>query len=208
MITLPHGQLSLAIGHSPGRRSRWSALAGVRPAGDRAARRSGPTGRLALVLAAWPSRWPAPGSLWRLRKRTATSRPTCKTVAAERRRAVKALRQTEVFYHSLVETIPQMILCKDLDGRFTFANQKFCAELGTHPRGDQGEDRFRLLPPRARREVSPRRSSRSSRAARSSTSSSEHVTPKGEKLYVQVMKTPLCSAPTASRSASRASSGT
>ena len=23
-----------------------------------------------------------------------------------------------------------MILCKDLEGRFTFANQKFCAELG------------------------------------------------------------------------------
>ena len=77
------------------------------------------------------------------------------TIAAERSQAEQARLQTEVFYHSLVETIPQMILCKDLDGRFTFANDKFCAELGNHARELQGKDRLRFLPQRARREVSP-----------------------------------------------------
>ena len=65
---------------------------------------------------------------------------------AERRRAERALRQTEVFYHSLVETIPQMILCKDLDGRFTFANRKFCAELGTTLEEIKGKTDFDFFP--------------------------------------------------------------
>ena len=69
-------------------------------------------------------------ALWRLRKRHSDLSTDLEAVAAERRRAVKALRETEVFYHSLVETLPQHILRKDLDGRFTFANQRFCAELG------------------------------------------------------------------------------
>ena len=95
--------------------------------------------------------------LWRLRKRHTVLSIDLETVADERRRAVQALRETEVIYHSLVETLPQMILRKDLDGRFTFANQRFCAELG-ESRGDPGQDRFRFLSPRARREVPPRRS--------------------------------------------------
>src|SRR5271165_2804890 len=62
-------------------------------------------------------------ALWRLRKRHSDLSTNLETVAAERRRAVKALHETEVFYHTLVETLPQHILRKDLDGRFTFANK-------------------------------------------------------------------------------------
>jgi sigma-B regulation protein RsbU (phosphoserine phosphatase) len=45
------------------------------------------------------------------------------------RRAERALRDSEALYHSLVEALPLCILRKDLRGRFTFANQPFCAEL-------------------------------------------------------------------------------
>ena len=76
------------------------------------------------------------------------------------RRAERALRQTEVFYHSLVETIPQMILCKDLEGRFTFANSQFCAELGTTLEAIKGKTDLDFFPQGARREVSRRRSAR------------------------------------------------
>ena len=69
-----------------------------------------------------------------------------KAQAAERRRAERALLQTEVFYHSLVETLPQMILCKDLEGRFTFANRKFCAELGTTLEAIKGKTDFDFFP--------------------------------------------------------------
>ena len=42
--------------------------------------------------------------------------------------AHRELHQTQVFYHALVEAIPQMMLCKDLEGRFTFANRRYCRD--------------------------------------------------------------------------------
>jgi len=44
----------------------------------------------------------------------------------ERRRAEMALKDSESLYHSLLEGLPVMVLRKDLQGRFTFANQRFC----------------------------------------------------------------------------------
>ncbi len=113
-----------------------------------------------------------------------------KAKAAERRRAERALRQTEVFYHSLVETIPQMILCKDLEGRFTFANGRFCAELGTTLEAIKGKTDFDFFP----RELAEkyRADDRKVLESRQGVDVVErHVTPKGETLYVQTMKTPL-----------------
>jgi PAS domain S-box-containing protein len=98
--------------------------------------------------------------------------------------------QTEVFYHSLVETIPQMILCKDLEGRFTFANQKFCAELGRTLDEIKGKTDLDFFP----KELAEKyRQDDKSVLERGQLVDlvEEHVTPKGEKLYVQVMKTPL-----------------
>ena len=114
------------------------------------------------------------------------------------------LRETEVLYHSLVETFPQMILRKDLDGRFTFANQRFCAELGAVSTTILDRTDFDFYP----RELAEkyRRDDRSViESRRCLTSVEEHVTPKGEKLYVQVMKSPLYDhdgKPTASRESS------
>src|SRR2546428_9117717 len=48
----------------------------------------------------------------------------------ERKRAEEQLRNSETLYHSLVETLPQNIFRKDLNERFTFANQRFCQTLG------------------------------------------------------------------------------
>jgi two-component system, sensor histidine kinase and response regulator len=48
---------------------------------------------------------------------------------AERKRAELVLRDSEALYSSLVETLPVQVLRKDLEGRFTFANQSFCALL-------------------------------------------------------------------------------
>ena len=47
-----------------------------------------------------------------------------------RKTAEEQLVKSEAFYHSLVESLPQHILRKDLNERFTFANQKFCQLLG------------------------------------------------------------------------------
>jgi PAS domain S-box-containing protein len=48
----------------------------------------------------------------------------------ERKRLEEALRASEALYHSLVESLPCIVLRKDLEGRFTFANRRFCEILG------------------------------------------------------------------------------
>ncbi|MHB1555855.1 MAG: sensor histidine kinase [Isosphaeraceae bacterium] len=113
-----------------------------------------------------------------------------KAHAAERRRAERALKQTEVFYHTLVETLPQMILCKDLEGRFTFANGRFCAELGTTLEEIKGKTDFDFFP----RELAEKYRADDRRVLESRQVVDvveRHVTPKGETLFVQTMKTPI-----------------
>ncbi len=113
-----------------------------------------------------------------------------KAQAAERRRAVRALKQTEVFYHALVETLPQMILCKDLEGRFTFANGRFCAELGTTLDEIKGKTDFDFFP----RQLAEKYRADDRRVLESRQVVDvveQHITPKGETLFVQTMKTPI-----------------
>jgi sigma-B regulation protein RsbU (phosphoserine phosphatase) len=53
------------------------------------------------------------------------------TDITERKEAEQRLVNSETLYHSLVETLPQFILRKDLMERFTFGNQRFCNMMGT-----------------------------------------------------------------------------
>lgn len=48
----------------------------------------------------------------------------------KQRQMEESLRTSEALYHSLVETIPQNIFRKDLQGRYTFVNRQFCKTLG------------------------------------------------------------------------------
>ncbi len=48
----------------------------------------------------------------------------------ERRKAEEALRESEALYHSLVESLPCVVVRKDLGGRFTFANERYCEFIG------------------------------------------------------------------------------
>ncbi|HVS37855.1 MAG TPA: PAS domain S-box protein [Gemmataceae bacterium] len=88
--------------------------------------------------------WPdAPPALEALCLRALAKRPEDRPAAAadlarevqgwqefERRKAEEALRVSEALYHSLVESLPCSVWRKDLDGRFTFANQHFCDLFG------------------------------------------------------------------------------
>jgi two-component system, NtrC family, sensor kinase len=141
-------------------------------------------GLVSLAALAW---WQ--GRQWRLRHSLLSS--DYQTIAAQRSQAEQARLQTEVFYHSLVETIPQMILCKDLDGRFTFANDKFCAELGTTLENVKGKTDFDFFP-KELAEKYRRDDKKVLDSGQVLDVVEQHVTPKGDKLYVQVMKTPLC----------------
>lgn len=108
----------------------------------------------------------------------------------ERKRAEEKLIASEAFYHSLVENLPQFILRKDVRERFTFANQRFCQMLGKPLEEIVGKTDFDFYPPELAAKYQ-----RDDRyvidTGRSFETVEENVTPGGDKIYVQVVKTPI-----------------
>src|SRR5438876_1204973 len=109
----------------------------------------------------------------------------------QRRQAEENLRNSEALYHSLVETLPQNILRKDLEGRFTFANQQFCKMLGRTLNEIVGKTDFDFFP--AELAAKYQRDDRKVRETGKPYQTVEENQPPGskEKLYVHVVKTPL-----------------
>ncbi|MDP2898970.1 MAG: PAS domain-containing protein [bacterium] len=64
----------------------------------------------------------------------------------EQKRIEEALRDSEALYHSLVESIPLNVFRKDLDGRFTFCNRRFCEVLGRPPNEILGKTDWDFFP--------------------------------------------------------------
>ena len=110
--------------------------------------------------------------------------------AIERKRAEEALQKSEAFYHSLVENLPQNIYRKDLDGRFMFGNERFCKEMGRSLDQIVGRTDFDFFP----RELAEKYRADDQRVIETGKSFDvveKHVTPGGETLYVQVIKSPV-----------------
>ncbi len=63
-----------------------------------------------------------------------------------RRQVEEALRSSESLYHSLVETMPQNVFRKDLQGRFTFANQQYCRHYNCVLEDILGKSDFDFFP--------------------------------------------------------------
>ena len=108
----------------------------------------------------------------------------------ERRKAEEALRASEALYHSLVESLPCFVLCKDLEGRFTFANQRMCELVGCPLDELIGKTDLDFFP----KELVEKYRGDDKRVLETGQVLDvveQHVTPKGDKLYVQTMKTPL-----------------
>ena len=108
----------------------------------------------------------------------------------QRRQAEENLRNSEALYHSLVETLHQNILRKDLQGRFTFANQQFCKILGRPLEDIVGKTDFDFFP-RELAEKYQRDDQRVMQTGNPHETVEEHQPPGSDKLYVQVVKTPL-----------------
>jgi len=109
----------------------------------------------------------------------------------QRRQAEENLRNSETLYHSLVETLPQNILRKDLEGRFTFANQQFCKMLGKTLEEIIGKTDFDFFPQELAEKY--QRDDRKVKETGKPYDTVEENKPPGAtgKLYVQVVKTPL-----------------
>ncbi|OHB73165.1 MAG: hypothetical protein A2V70_18085 [Planctomycetes bacterium RBG_13_63_9] len=65
-----------------------------------------------------------------------------------RKRAEEVLRDSQALYSSLVENLPVQVLRKDLEGRFTFANESFCRSLGVPLEAIIGKTDYDFYPAR------------------------------------------------------------
>jgi two-component system, sensor histidine kinase and response regulator len=108
----------------------------------------------------------------------------------EHRRTQDALKNSEMFYQTLVESLPQNILRKDTKGRFVFANQKFCASLG-HPLNEVlGKTDSDFFPPHLAEKY--HRDDLRVMSTRQPVDTIEaNQTLQGDRIYVHVIKTPL-----------------
>jgi len=93
----------------------------------------------------------------------------------------------------LVSHLSQCVLRKDREGRFTFANQRFCRLLGKTPAEIQGRTDFDFFP----RELAEKYRQDDQRVMQERLELEEveeNVLPNGERIFVQVVKAPLVNA--------------
>jgi two-component system NtrC family sensor kinase len=108
----------------------------------------------------------------------------------ERQRVQKALRESEAFYHSLVENLPQNIYRKDKDGRITFGNSRYCKTLGKALAELLGKSDFDLFPEHLARKYTDD-DAKVMQSGRTFEAVEAHHLPDGTDLYVQVIKSPM-----------------
>ncbi len=107
-----------------------------------------------------------------------------------RKAAEEQLVRSEAFYHALVESLPQHILRKDLNERFTFANQKFCDLVGRPLEELIGKTDFDYFHPELARKYQED-DRRVIKSGQTLEIVEENRAPHGETRYVNVIKTPI-----------------
>lgn len=108
----------------------------------------------------------------------------------QHRRTTMALRESEAFYQALVEGLPQNIFRKDLNGRFTFVNERFCRAVGKSRDQIIGMTDFELFPWELAQKFQ-RDDRQLVEQGGSFEATEENLTKDGERNYVHVIKTPL-----------------
>jgi len=100
------------------------------------------------------------------------------------------LKNSEILYHSLVESLPQNIFRKDRNERFIFANQRFCRILEHSQEDVIGKTDFDFFPPELARKYQAD-DRRIMEQGGTFETVEEYLTPDQQKAYMQVVKTPL-----------------
>lgn len=108
----------------------------------------------------------------------------------DRRRAEERLRENEALYQSLVKSLPQCIMRKDREGRFTFVNENFARLLQLTPEEILGKTDFDFYPPDLARKY------HSDDLAVMETGevfevTEENITSDGARHFMHVIKTPI-----------------
>ncbi len=104
-----------------------------------------------------------------------------------------ALKDSEVLYHSLVESLPLNVFRKDLHGRVTLVNSMYVRTLGTTIEQVLGKTDHDLFP----KELADKYVEDDRRVLAEGgvfETVEAHETPAGQRLFVQVLKTPVTDA--------------
>ena len=126
-------------------------------------------------------------------KMTTTLRTTNEQLqqeAAERLRAEQSIKNSEALYHSLVESLPLQVLRKDMEGRFTFANQRFCAAMGKSLPDILGQTDAGLFPPELCRQHA-QQDQQVLETGSPLEAIEDFPAPGGQPRYFQLLKTPM-----------------
>jgi sigma-B regulation protein RsbU (phosphoserine phosphatase) len=108
----------------------------------------------------------------------------------QRRQAEENVKDSEALYHSLVETMPQNVYRKDLQLRFTFANQQYCKHFELRLEDIVGKTDFDFFS----KELAAKYQKDDQRVLETGQTYEiveEHQPHGQEKIVVQVVKTPL-----------------
>jgi PAS domain S-box-containing protein len=109
---------------------------------------------------------------------------------SEREKSEQMVRDSEVLYHSLVDNLPQNILRKDLQGRFTFANEQLCRILGKSSDEILGKTDFDVVPQHIAAKY--QRDDQHVIETGAMLKTVEELTePDGHTIYIETVKTPL-----------------
>jgi sigma-B regulation protein RsbU (phosphoserine phosphatase) len=107
-----------------------------------------------------------------------------------RRQTEEDLRNSETLYHSLVETMPQNVFRKDIQGRFTFANSQYCKHYNCKLEEIIGKTDFDFFPVELA-EKYRRDDWRVMETGQTYEIVEEHHPIGQEKTFIRVVKTPL-----------------
>lgn len=108
----------------------------------------------------------------------------------KRQRAEEAVKDSQILFQSLIDSLPLNVLSKDLDGKVTFANQKFCLTDKRHLKDIIGKTDFDLYP----EELAHKYLEDDKHVIASGEileTIEEHTPSDGESLTVRVIKAPL-----------------
>ncbi len=109
---------------------------------------------------------------------------------AHRKRSELALRESKAQYTSLVESLALHVIRKDAESRFTYASPSFCRLVKLPLEGIRGKTDYDLFP----RELADKYVQDDQQVMQTKQTFEDievHQNPQGQKMYVQVIKSPI-----------------
>ena len=105
------------------------------------------------------------------------------------KRAEEKTRDSDALYQSLIESLPQCIFRKDVEGKYVYVNQRLCSLFGLTPKEFLGKTDFDVNPPALAAKY--RRDDQWVMSHQKTFEAEEEVKAKRKKIRIRIYKTPV-----------------